>query len=317
MAAKIVSIAGDNLILPFQIEASGLRGRIVRLGSELNNILSAHETYPKPVLHLVGEAVTLSLLLSSMLKYDGTFTLQAQGDGPVTMVMADVLKNGTVRGCASFNAERVQAAREQLKDLKAVEDADNHLAQYLGKGHLAFTVDQEGEMERYQGIVELNGASLSDCVRHYFDQSEQIGTGIKMAVGQRSGARGNEVWRAGGVMLQIMPEEGGTLAKMPSDIDVDDWRRAMILLDSATEDELLSPELPPQNLLFRLFHEDGVRVYDEQIVRKGCRCSEDRVKQVVRMLPEDDRDFATKDGRIEMVCEFCNKKYVIDPGDIS
>lgn len=298
-------ISSDNLIQPFQLESSNLRGRSVRLGSVLDDILSAHD-YPKPVAHLVAETVTLASLLSSMLKYDGIFTLQAQGDGPVKMLAADVTSDGDVRGCATFDAERLERSREQLQDMKSSESSQNHLAQYLGKGHIAFTVDQEADnVDRYQGIVELHGSSLVDCVQHYFQQSEQIGTGIKMAVGERGGR-----WRAGGIMLQNMPDEDDAEKTSLGNMDEDDWRRSMILLDSCTEDEFLDPDLVTEGVLFRLFHEEGVRVYEPKALQKACRCSEERVEGVLLMMSEEDRDYMIVDGVLTMHCEFCGHDYV-------
>ena len=298
----------DNLIVPFQLDRSLLRGRMVRLGGVLNDILAAHE-YPHPIAHMVAETVCLSVLLSSMLKYDGIFTLQMRGDGPVSLIVADVTSGGDVRACAHFDEERMDVSREALEALRAPEGSSNHLAQYLGQGYIAFTVDQAGAEERYQGIVELKGASLVECVQHYFTQSEQIGTGIKMAVGLRDGA-----WRAGGVMLQNMPENDGRGGDddAPSNVEEDDWRRAMIFMDSCTEDELLSPELSAKDLLFRLFHEEEVRVFDATKMQKKCRCSVERVQNVVKTLPDEDREHLIKDGRIEVNCEFCSTEFLLD-----
>ncbi|MGH1403374.1 MAG: Hsp33 family molecular chaperone HslO [Alphaproteobacteria bacterium] len=300
----------DNFSQTFQLESSNLRGRIVRLGGELDDILKAHQ-YPLPISHLVAETITLSLCLSSMLKYEGIFTLQAQGDGPLRMLVSDVTSAGVIRGCASFDEERFQSSREQVSALKTVESAQNHLAQYLGKGHIAFTVDQGQYAERYQGIVELKGASMTDCVQHYFNQSEQIGTGIKMAVGQRDGQ-----WRASAIMLQHMPEDGKNPTAGVENLNEDDWRRAMILLDSCTEDEFLDPSLDSDTLLFRLFHEEGIRVYDRQAVHKGCRCDEQRVENVLYTMTEDDIEYLTKDGHVSMTCEFCSKSYRFEKTDI-
>lgn len=294
---------GGDIIQPFQLEVSDLRGREVRVGKVIDDVLVPHG-YPNPVAHLVAETMTLAMLLSSMLKYDGIFTLQAQGDGPVSMLVADMTSDGEVRGCASFDEERLQHAREQLSALKAEETAQNHLAQYLGKGHIAFTVDQGGSHERYQGIVELKGSSLIDCVQHYFNQSEQIGTGIKMAVGERDGK-----WRAGAIMLQHMPEDDKNSEAGSGNIREDDWRRAMILLDTCTEDELLDPELEANTLLTRLFHEEGVRVFDTLSVEKGCRCDSERVKNVLFTMPPEDLEHIAQDGVIEMKCQFCSTGY--------
>lgn len=304
------AISDDNIILPFQLESSGIRGRIVRAGRVIDEVLEPHG-YPNPVAHLVAEMMTLSMLLSSMLKFEGIFTLQAQGDGPVSMLISDMTSAGAVRGTALFDPERLEAARQQLSALKTPESGQNHLAQYLGKGHMAFTVDQGSAEQRYQGIVELKGASLTDCVRHYFTQSEQIGTGIKMAVGERG-----ENWRAGAIMLQHMPEDEKNPEAGMGNLREDDWRRAMILLDTCTDDEFLSPEIPATELLTRLFHEEGVRVFDPVLVSKGCRCDASKVQKVLALMSDDDIEHMTVDGKITMHCEFCSKDIVFDPKDL-
>ncbi len=221
------------------------------------------------------------------------------------MLVSDVTSPANVRTCAAFDEERVEQARLQLAAMSVPESSQNHLAQYLGKGYLAFTVDRAGEEERYQGIVELNGASLVDCVQEYFKQSEQIETAFKMAVGLR-----DDKWHATVIMLQKMPEEEDVIL---SNTHEDDWRRAMIFMQSATDDELLSDDLSSQDLLFRLFHEEGVRVYDTTDVQHECRCGMDRVINIVKSLPDEDIDFMRKDGKIEMTCEFCSKIYKLDP----
>lgn len=304
-------MCSDNFVLPFQLESSSLRGRIVRLGSVLDDILKAHD-YPLPVAHLVAENIALALLLSSMLKYEGIFTLQAQGNGPVRMIVSDVTSEGMVRGCASFDAERFEKAREKLLALKTQEGSQNHLAQYLGTGYIAFTVDQAHNKDRYQGIVELKGASMVDCVQHYFQQSEQIGSGIKMAVGQRDGT-----WRAEGIMLQHMPEDAKNPQAGVGNLEEDDWRRAMILLDSCTEDEFLDTEIAAEALLMRLFHEEGVRIFDARPVFKGCRCSLERVEKMLFMMPQDDLEYMAVDGIIDMTCEFCSRKYTFPLKEIA
>lgn len=300
----------DNFTQTFQLETSNLRGRIVCLGSVLDDILTAHN-YPLPISHMLAETITLSLALSSMLKYEGIFTLQAQGDGPVRMIVSDVTTGGDVRACVSYDAGRFQNSREQISALKTTESAQNHLAQYLGKGYIAFTVDQGQYAERYQGIVELKGASLIDCVQHYFNQSEQIGTGIKMAVGQRDGK-----WTASAIMLQHMPEDEKNPEAGFGNLKEDDWRRSMILLDSCTEDEFLDPELDPAQLLFRLFHEEGVRVYDRTPVQHKCRCSVQRVENILYTMPDEDIEHMSVDGTIAMTCEFCSKTYEFTPEEV-
>lgn len=297
--------ADDDVVQSFSLDVSSLRGRSVRLGSVINEILDAHD-YPLPVAHLVGETLTLTALLSSMLKYDGIFTLQAKGDGPVSMLVADMTSEGEIRACASFDEERLEHAREQLKALKTTESSQNHLAQYLGKGYIAFTVDQGSHSERYQGIVELKGSSLTDCVQSYFNQSEQIVTGIKMAVGQRG-----DHWRAGGIMLQRIPEDDGRFEESAtqSNFDEDDWRRTMIFLDSATDEELLDPDTHSNILITKLFHEEGPRVFEPKALTKGCRCSLERVEGIIKMMSEDDLAYMNKDGLVSMTCEFCSKDF--------
>ena len=308
-----------NVIRPFQLETSSLRGRIVRFDNVLDEILVAHD-YPEAVNQLLAETVTLCALLSSMLKFDGTFTLQAQGDGPISMLVADVTSKGGIRGCANFDETRVAETATQLSAFSSDlgEASRNDLAQLLGKGYIAFTVEQEGSTERYQGIVELKGNSLVECVQHYFTQSEQIMTGIKMAVGQRQG-----VWRSAGIMLQHMPKEGGqespdqaTNSAQESNLNEDDWRRSMILMDSCTEEELLAPDLTSHTILMRLFHEEGVRVFDPIPLVQFCKCSSNKVESVLMMMSKDDRDEAADDGVIDIRCEFCGKDYNMAVADI-
>lgn len=293
----------DDLIQPFQLESSQLRGRAVKLGPVLDEILGPH-AYPETVAHMVAETITLALLLASMLKYEGIFTLQAKGDGPIGMLVADVTSNGDVRGCATYDPERLAHADEQIAALHTVETSQNHLAQYLGKGYIAFTVDQGAHTERYQGIVELKGSSLVDCVQHYFSQSEQIGTGIQMAAGIRDGK-----WRAGGLMLQHMPEDRANPEAILGDVNEDDWRRAMILMGSCRDDEFLAADLTCNELLFRLFNEEGVRIYAPIVVTKDCRCEIGKIEALLAGMPDDDIDYMIKDGKIEVRCEFCSRTF--------
>lgn len=289
----------DNFVKSFQLETSHIRGRIVRLGDTLDAILSAHD-YPDDVLHLTGETLTLGALLSSMLKYKGIFTLQTTGDGPVKMVVADMTSDGKVRACATYKSEEIETARYK-KDR----------AELLGKGYMAFTVDQGEFTDRYQGIVELKAESLLSSVQHYFTQSEQIATGIVMTVGKHNGK-----WRATGIMVQQMPEDTATYNKDQSNVNEDDWRRTMVLLGSAKQDELLDPALAADDLLLRLFHEEGVRVYESHTLTHACRCNPERVKNILTTMSGEDIADITVDGKIVMTCEFCSKDYILDPNDI-
>lgn len=285
----------DDVVQPFQIETSGLRGRMVRLGGVVDDILNSH-AYPQPVAQMLGETVVLAGILASMLKYDGIFTLQTKGDGAISMMVADVTSTGDIRGYARYDESRLP------------EDGAADVPRLLGGGYLAFTVDQGQDTDRYQGIVELTGATMADCVAHYFRQSEQIETGIKLAVDRR-----DDRWRAGGLMVQRLPDQDRIL---PAADREDDWRRAVVLMGSATDAELMDPALPPNTLLFRLFHEDGVRVYAPSELRAGCRCSRERVTNALASIPREQIDDMKVDGRVEVTCEFCNTTYRFDDDDL-
>ena len=293
----------DDLVLPFQIEASRLRGRIVKLGPALDEILTRHK-YPEPVARFLAETMALAVLLSSMLKYDGIFTLQTKGDGPIKLMVADITSVGDIRAYAQYDEDALKKAADDV----AIAPAPA----LLGKGYIAFTVDQGPNTDRYQGIVELYGKTLADCVQHYFRQSEQIDTGLTVSVDQENG---NGAWRAGGIMVQRLPQD--PTEKVLGSGHEDDWRRAMVLLSSTTGEELLSPDLAASDLLFRLFHEDGVRVWQPKALRFGCRCSRERVADMLSSLPRDEvQELKIDDGRVEVVCQFCSTAYHFDDADL-
>lgn len=316
--------ADDNVIQPFQLEASGLRGRLVRLGSVIDEILGAH-AYPEPVSHILAEALALGMILASMLKYEGIFTLQTSTDGPVRTLVVDITTEGQIRAYAGFDDDALAALEKVTDGAYAGYDYGD----LLGRGYLAFTVDQGSHMERYQGIVAIEGTALSHSVQHYFDQSEQILTSLRVAAG-----RIGNTWRAGAIMLQRIPEEGGD-ALVPADpegkvvsLEVnksiekthqerqEDWNRSVILMQTCTAEEFIAPDLHSSELLLRLFHEEGVRVFEPKTVFKGCRCSEEKVMNVLLSLSDEERDHCIVDGKIEMVCEFCSRAYVYNPEDI-
>lgn len=290
----------DSHVQTFHLQTANLRGRLVRLSGVLSDILSPFN-YPEPVEKLVSETVVLTTLLSSMLKYEGIFILQAQGNGPVTRLVSDITSQGEIRANAGYDAEKLSALTSESPTIQDL----------MGEGYLAFTVDQGEFSERYQGIVKLEGNSLQDSIHHYFSQSEQIGTAIRMAVKKDE----NGLWRAGAIMLQHMPDH----ANIPQDAKPvsENWNRGQILLQTCKDEELLDPRLHDDTLLFRLFHEEGVVVYPAQKIRKVCRCSLDKIQRVVSQLkPEDIADIVV-DGKITMTCEFCNTHYSIDPAEIS
>jgi molecular chaperone Hsp33 len=289
----------DDIVQPFQIDASHLRGRLVRVGPVLDEILSKH-AYPEPVARLLGETITLAITLAGALKYEGIFTLQTKGDGPISLMVADVTSTGDIRGYAQFDAERLAGA-----DI----GSDAPVPALLGTGYLAFTIDQGEHTERYQGIVELSGETLSEGIQHYFRQSEQLDTGIKVAV-----AFTDLGWRGGALMLQRLPEDQ-VQQTLGSDV-ADDWRRAMVLMGTCTDQEMLDPNLPANDLLFRLFHEDGVRVWAPTNLNASCRCSRDRVATVLASLPRDEIADLKVNGNVEVTCEFCNSTYTFDDAQL-
>lgn len=288
----------DNIVQTFQLEISSLRGRVLKLGSVLDEILTPHN-YPAPLDRLTGEIAVLALLLSSILKYEGIFTLQVQGDGPVSMLVADVDSDLNVRACAHYKAD-------EFAKLKTPEKAS--LVEIFGKGYIAFTVDQGAHMERYQGIVALEGESLQESIGHYFEQSEQLQTELRMAVSKKRGK-----WRAGGIMLQRMPLDEKIIQEEIKERVDEDWSRSKILLDTVKPQELLDSKLHENTLLMRLFHEEGVRVYSPKPVIKGCRCTVEKLQGVLETLPQEDIDHITVDGKIEVTCEFCSKTFEIEP----
>ncbi|CBS85678.1 Hsp33 family molecular chaperone [Azospirillum lipoferum] len=295
----------DDFVLPFQIEASRLRGRTIKLGPAIDEILTRHD-YPPTVARFLAETATLAVLLASMLKYEGIFTLQTKGDGPIRLMVADVTSVGDVRAYAQFDPEALAKAERDVEIAPA--------AALLGKGYIAFTVDQGQDTDRYQGIVELYGKTLTDCVQHYFRQSEQIDTGLTVSVDREVKPDGTPgQWRTGGIMIQRLPQEQGLVA---SDKE-DDWRRAMVLMASVTGDELLSTDLAASDLLYRLFHEDGVRIYEGHALRFGCRCSRERVETMLRSLPREEvQELKIDDGRVEVTCQFCSTDYHFTDADL-
>lgn len=269
---------------------------MVRLGSVLADVMLRHD-YPAPVSALLSEAVTVCLLLAGMVKYDGVFSLQLKGDGPIRMLVADVTARGEVRAYASFDEGAVKKAAKRKKDI------DNNYYHLLGKGYIAFTVDHGMSENRYQGIVELKGESIMESVQHYFTQSEQIKTSFKLAIHPQDGN-----WRAGGIMIQQIPDQEA--GKKVAEATLEDWTRAAILLASCTETELLSPVLHSADLLYRLFHEDGVRVYTPTHVRFSCRCNSTKVVNILRTIPRHElEELCEEQGKVSITCEFCSQEY--------
>ncbi len=322
-AGELSAPGEDDRVLPFQVEELGVRGRVVRLGPAASDILSRHD-YPEPVARLLGEALALTAMLGAALKFDGKFILQTKTDGPVDMIVVDFETPGDMRAYAHYDPDKIAALEAEGMP---------RAQQLLGTGHLAMTVDQGTQMDRYQGVVALDGISLNEAAHGYFRQSEQIPTAVRLAVApvfnQGDGGE-RSAWRVGGIMVQHLPEGGGVRMPdlPPGDVpegvelpdtgaegDDDRWNRARILMNTVEDHELLDVDLAPERLLYRLYHEDGVRVFQSQPIVRNCRCSRERIETMLRQFSDDDRDYMVKDGHIVVTCEFCNLDYKFDPQD--
>jgi molecular chaperone Hsp33 len=284
-----------DLLRPFQLERSQIRGRLVRLGATVDYVLRAH-AYPPAVSDLLGELLVLAGGLAGGLKFDGSFSLQIRGDGPVGLMVADCTNQGRMRGYASFDAERCDEAEPAQP------------ASWVGKGLLALTVDQtRSGGELYQGIVPLEGASLTESMLGYFHQSEQVPTGIRTALG-RDPLTGT--WCAGALIVQAMPDLGAA----SSSAREEDWRRTMLLMQTLSDSELLDTTLAPDDLLWRLFHDERVRVFNAVGLHPGCSCDEQRVETVLRSFsPDEAAEMRLPDGSISVTCQFCSRTYRFAP----
>ena len=288
----------DDLVGAFQIEGEPVRGRIARLGPAVHEILSGH-AYPEAVANLLGEACALAALVGSNLKFEGRLIVQAQGKGPVRYVVADYDTSGGLRGYCRYDDAELAAvsagfARPGAKTL-------------LGEGVFIMTVDQGPDMDRYQGVTAIEGETVALCAEQYFAQSEQTPTRVRLAVGQVDG-----LWRAGGVLIQSVAEDDarGSTAEA--------WTRTQALFETLGEEELVDAELASNTLLFRLFHEDGVRVFGSKPLRAFCRCGQDRIESVLMSFDADERaDMVEPDGKIHVTCEYCSKVYAVAPDSLA
>jgi molecular chaperone Hsp33 len=315
--------AADDTVLPFEVAALDLRGRVVRLGPALDDILSRHG-YPAPISKLLGEAIVLTVLLGSSLKFDGRFILQTKTDGPVRMIVVDYRSPGKIRACAQFDPMVVEGVNKKSTSMPTGD--------LLGQGHLAMTIDQGADMSRYQGLVALTGGSLEDAAHEYFRRSEQIPTKVRLAVAEelRAGGDGpSHRWRAGGMLLQFLPKKAERMRGPDLDpgdapegtathvVPVDEaWIEGQSLIATVEDIELIDPDLSSERLLYRLFYEHGVRVFKSSGVEAKCSCSRDSVTNMLKSFSQEDRDHMVQDGVISVTCEFCNTKYVFAPAEV-
>lgn len=311
--------AGDDHVIPFEVGPLDARGRIVQLGPALDEILGRHD-YPEPVARLLAEACVVAVLLGSSLKFEGKFILQTRTDGPVDMLVADFNTSGALRAYARFDAGQV----EQLAAAGTISPET-----LLGVGVLALTIDQGEFMQRYQGIVQLDGSTLEQAAHTYFRQSEQIPTEIRLEVARqlKAGERQSH-WRAGGVIAQFLPEAperlkmpdlpGGDGAPDGDAVEMDQaWREVQALLGTIEPGELIDPTVEPERLLFRLFHEHGVRVFEGAGVADRCSCSKDRIRGIIEGFTAEEVRDSVEDGLIRVNCEFCSTDYEFDPAEFA
>src|SRR6201999_3981202 len=309
------SVPVDDAVLPFEVSALDLRGRLTRLGPALDDILTKHD-YPAPVGKLLGEAIVLTTLLGSSLKFDGRFILQTQTDGPVSFLIVDFQAPDRLRAYARYDAGRLKAGQDS--------------GALLGKGHLAMTIDQGPDMSRYQGLVALQGGSVEDAAHEYFLRSEQIPTRVRLAVGEEwrggDGEGPKHRWRAGGMLLQFLPKaperarqadlhpgdapEGAVTHTVAED---DAWVEGQSLIATVEDVELIDPDLSGERLLYRLFHERGVRVFSSLVLQAKCSCSRDAVSAMLRSFEAKDRAEMVKDNKVVVTCEFCSSVYEFTP----
>jgi molecular chaperone Hsp33 len=290
--------ATDDTVATFTIDGAPVRGRHVRLGAGTIDAIIKRHAYPRPVALLLGEALTLSALIGSLLKVEGRLTVQAEGVGPVPLVVAEYRSDGGLRGYARVMEENLGDARRTPADL-------------IGDGVLTLTLDQGPDADQMQGIVPLKGDTLAHCSEFYFERSEQTPTRVLLSVGEViAGAQAS--WRAGGALIQRV---AGDAARGFTE---EDWSRAQILFATLTDAELLDPALASEAVLFRLFHEDGVRLAGRQPLADRCTCDKARLAALLkRFTAEEIDDLVEPDGHLHAKCQFCARLYLIDPTEIA
>lgn len=279
-----------------------VRGRAVRLPDALQAALA--DRYPDPIARLLGEAMIIGSLVAQSLKFDGRLVVQCHGtnDGAVSLLMADCTTGGQIRGYARYD-------EDALKSL-LLDNANPGADALLGGGTFSMTIDQGPDTDLYQGLAQVEGKRLSDCAEHFFQQSDQIPTLMRLAVGQEIGADGSK-WTGGGMMIQRVA------ADQARGETGDVYQTAIALMSTVTDAELIDPDLPMETLLFRLFNEDGVHVLDRAAVSAECRCSRERLQATLENFDAKAvAEMAGDDGNIRATCEFCNVEFVFPMADV-
>lgn len=301
VSSQVLTVA-DDLVASFSLVGAPVRGRVARVSANaLDPILRRHD-YPRPVAMLLGEALTLAALVGSLLKADGKVIVQAQGEGPVTLLVAEHRADGGLRGYARL----APGAAAGLANAHRMPPAD-----ILGAGTLVLTLDQGEERTTHQGVVALDGETLAQCAESYFRESEQTETHIRLAVGELMSASAPPLWRGGGMLLQRIAADAAR--GDPGE----DWNRASMLFATVRDEELIDPDLASDRLLFRLFHEEGVRMAEPAPLTDRCTCSEARLTAVMKQFPADElRALIEPDGLLHARCQFCAREYKIPPENV-
>jgi molecular chaperone Hsp33 len=289
-------------LVPFSLPGQPVRGRLVRLGPLAEALLTRHDN-PVAVRKLSGEALALVAGLSAALKFRGSFSLQAKGNGPVAMLLADCTDTGALRGYTRTDPDKLAALLQHTPTPRA--------GALLGEGYLALTVDQGPDTERYQGIVTISGATLAEMALHYFATSEQLRCFLRLAAAPTEAG-----WRASALILEKVAGEGGADPALDAAAQEESWRTATTLAATVSETELLDDALAPERLLFRLFHSEGVAVERPRALAYGCRCSRQRLAGILEGFGPDDLDHMTVGGDIVMTCEFCNQDFRFARGEV-
>lgn len=304
--SSATAAGGDDRVASFQIEGAPIRGRITRLGDGvINPILKRHD-YPRWAAHFLGEAVTLAVLTSASLKFTGRVAIQAEGDGPISMLVAEARSDGGVRGYLRINRDRWDRMDRVNKGARP------HVPQAIGRGVMAFILaPDDPALSAYQGLVPIDGATLEACAESYFAQSEQIPTRVRLAVAEVSEPGGERRWRSGGALIQqVAPDDArGDTREV--------WDEARAHFSTVTDLELADPGLSNERLLFRLFHERGVRIEPAHPLEDRCTCSQEKLMRTLAGMPAAEvHSLADADGRISADCQFCARVYAFDAADI-
>jgi len=301
-----ISMPADDCVTVFQLDETSVRGRAVHMGASLNKALTNKEgiaRYPETVSRLLGEAMMIGAIVARALKFKGRLVVQCHGTnkGAISLLVADCTTDGNIRGYARWD-------KDQLKEIN-LDNKNPGAETLLGGGTFSMTIDQGPDMDQYQGLSAIEGERLSDCAEHYFKQSEQVPTSIRLACGQIQELGKEPAWRGGGIMIQRV---GGDAARGDTQ---DAWTTAKALFETVTDAELIDPDVSQNDLLYRLFHESGVRVISTDSVQAICACSKDRLLQTLKSFDDAARTDMAKDGIITANCEFCSTDYTFNLAD--